>query len=363
LGGLALGAPAPHRPAHSGGHVATTADPPAGCAASSACCPRGSADGCRRCATTASGAGLARCPQHRFASAGALHRPRDGKPAVPVAVGACSAHRRWPGLGGPAAHAPRPGAAMAAPAGHRGIRCSDRSGRSADGHHRPGQVAVATTPGRVVEVQLMPRIRRRARRLWTRSGTRLGGARAGILVHQRPAAPVGSGARCRAAAVARPPVRHAEPGAAAGGDRRVSPLRTTSRCSPRMRPRCGSTPCWPTRLGRRPGRPGRGGRGAGGAAGGCARSRAATARRGTIRSGWPRRTAIFSPASSATSPVPAVTPLDRRQLLFVAPLLLPADCLSVAPLLPARGLPDHAQRGDGVVSDTLRRSERDSTHG
>ena len=147
---------------HRGGHGRpTTAAPPAGCAASSACC-RPATCGWRwpRCATTTSGADLWRdVLQHRFAGDGALGRPRGRQPADRRAVGAARrpGRRRWTWVGRLLGARGRVLPMAAEPLDIEAERAGRRPGttrRAVTGPRARSQVA--TTPGRVSAVRLDP---------------------------------------------------------------------------------------------------------------------------------------------------------------------------------------------------------------
>ena len=114
-------------------------------------------------------------------------------------------------------------------------------------HRIRGQVAVATTPGRVAVgvagaagAAGLPGGGGRGR------GRRPGGARAGVVVHQRAAAPAGARAARRAGRDRGPPGRRAQPGRRAGRDRRLLPAAAPGGALRRTRRDCGWTRSWRT---------------------------------------------------------------------------------------------------------------------
>ena len=175
----------------------------------------------------------------------ARRQPADRRP-----LGAARRHGRRPGPASAGCSGPAAGCCRWRP-------CRWRSRPTSSAPTRPtrprsatvrGQVAVATTPGRVARRPAAPGrpagLRRGRRR---RRTSRLGHPRPGLVVHQRAAAPAGARARARrsspaagATAASRSTCRRrpARP--------RASPPRTTWRCSPRTRPTCASTWSSPT---------------------------------------------------------------------------------------------------------------------
>ncbi len=164
----------------------------------------------------------ARVLQHRFRSAGEMHDHAVGNLLIVALWELLGGHVEgldWVGrlLGAEGRVLPMSVAPIDITAAGRGARRPTTPGRPTLVR---GQVEVASTSGRVRSVELLPArpagLSRGARRGARR---RLGGARPGLVVHQRDPAPARPRAAHRADRHLGPHAGHPQPGAADGGDR------------------------------------------------------------------------------------------------------------------------------------------------
>ena len=243
-GRVAAGAAPGHRPAHGRRHASpTTAGRAAGCAASSASCRRATC-GWRwpRCAATTTGAapGATSCSTGSAARASCT-TTRVGNLLIVALWELLGDPVDGPRLGGPAARRRRAGCCRCPPCRSRS-RPTSSTGRTA-GVERVvrGQVAVATDPGPGASASrcVPPDAAGVPRGGGGGARRRLGGARPGLVVHQRAPAPAGARPappRCSDTSARR--LRRAQPARRSRGRPTASRRRPTSRCWPRTHRTC-----------------------------------------------------------------------------------------------------------------------------